>query len=162
MPPATAETIGPRLVRLYALAEDMAMLHPTLGNRQRADTLLAVAEGWADMGETERVLFTLTQTTNLLQYSPDLAPSARRPTARTSCRHLSENGDVAAARTALAIPAAAIAQTMPVVISPREDARRPIASDAGAGRFRICTSGAGPGLRGCRYSSGWSGPYAAP
>jgi hypothetical protein len=94
-----------RAAGLYQLAADLAMLQPNLTDSQRAESLLAVAEGWVDLKERDRARETLVQVSLVAERSPSIAPPIRKHLLDEVGRLYAALGDANAARAARALPA---------------------------------------------------------
>lgn len=90
---------------LYGLAADLALLAPNLGDRARAEALLAVAEGWILLNEAQRGRATLAQVLLLAQTGLYLEPSVRAHLFEDAARLYDRLGDPVTARTARSLPA---------------------------------------------------------
>ncbi len=90
---------------LYQLAADLALLAPNLGDRARAEALLAVAEGWILLEEPARGREVLAQVLLLAQAGRYLEPSVRRHLLEDAARLYEQMGDAVTARTTRSLPA---------------------------------------------------------
>ncbi|MCX7852925.1 MAG: hypothetical protein N2383_09080 [Caldilineales bacterium] len=90
--------------RLYDLAADLTLLAPNLGDRARAEALLAVAEGWILLQEPQRSRAVLAQVLLLAQTGLYLEPSVRGHLFEDAARLYDRLGDPVTARTTRGLP----------------------------------------------------------
>lgn len=98
-----------RATGLYQLAADLAVLQPNLSDSQRAESLLAVAEGWVELKEGDRAREALAQVSLVAERSPLIEPPIRKHLLDEVGRLYAALGDADAARVARALPADALA-----------------------------------------------------
>ncbi len=90
---------------LYQVAADLALLSTGLGDNQRAEALLAVANGWVDLDKPKRGRDLLQQVTTIAQSSPELTAPIRRQLLENAAETYERLRDIDQAQTTRALPA---------------------------------------------------------
>ncbi len=133
---ATGSGNAVQAASLSQLAADLALLAPSLGDLQRAEALIGVAEVWGELGRGQEARDLLAEATRVAVSGPDLAPAIRRRLLEQIAQAYTGLGDNAAARTARALPADAPAAPPPSLPDPLTHLTGPLAYNDEVTRFQ--------------------------